>query len=361
MRPQRPFARRAAHPTTDQRRPTRELHVQPAGMGRRAFSLGVTLEACSGGLEVMTLDRVGALGRTGRVQEHDVIVAINDVPVAGKGVTELAALIHDGTAWYSGLEGVSTLTVRRRGTQGPLLTIVVNHLEADVKPTATRERPAGARVDLIQPKPDHGDIPCSDSVGIGITVQSEPSGRARIVEISPWGSARWTGKIAKNDLLDVIDGQSTCGMPAACVVALLDRDQEGHAGEARSVVELRCSRLRNDGQPPHTYTVELCRVVEREAGGGVKDDDAACLMAGHDGGEVGCRGENLLAALHALKDMVAGRGLLAEDGVGGSFALAKRLSISPGLCVWRRGCVCARAHARVWYENAYAKGHRHVH
>ena len=34
---------------------------------RQMFSLGVTLDPCEDGLMIMTIDRVGALGRTGRV------------------------------------------------------------------------------------------------------------------------------------------------------------------------------------------------------------------------------------------------------------------------------------------------------
>ena len=50
-----------------------------------------------------------------RQNESDVIVAINDVPVRGKDGGELAGLVHDGKRWYSGLPGISTLTVRSAG------------------------------------------------------------------------------------------------------------------------------------------------------------------------------------------------------------------------------------------------------
>ena len=65
--------------------------------------------------------------------ERDVIVAINDVAVRNKNGNELAALIHNGTGWYSGLEGISTLTLRRQTSPQKLMTVVVTHLDADVR------------------------------------------------------------------------------------------------------------------------------------------------------------------------------------------------------------------------------------
>lgn len=123
--------------------------------------------------------------------EKDIIIAINDVPVRGKDGSALADLIHDGKRWYSGLPGISTLTVRGAGQtrlqvgasvlQSPLFTllsasdyvvhrqtIVVNHLESDIKeeqqvPALQRKQSNG--VDLIKPRPSPSDTVASDSAG----------------------------------------------------------------------------------------------------------------------------------------------------------------------------------------------------
>ena len=192
----------------------------------RQFSLGITLDPCADGLQVKTIDRRGALGRTGRVvrardsvppratrraccragyragyragccaplknsrvaqYEDDVIIAINDVSVLGKDTAELAALIHDGQNWYSGLDSVSTVTILGGGgpadgvvpqgqhpaaARGKKLTVVVTHLDSDVterRPTAAPQR--AGRVDLIEPRPVPADAVCSDSVGAQTSV-----------------------------------------------------------------------------------------------------------------------------------------------------------------------------------------------
>jgi C-terminal processing protease CtpA/Prc len=66
-----------------------------------------------------------------------------------------------------------------------------------------------------------------------VTLQSEHSGAVRIKDISPWGSARWAGRMAKNDEIRFVDGAPVKGLSARQVVELING-----APDAGSTVEL---------------------------------------------------------------------------------------------------------------------------
>eukprot|EP00802_Teleaulax_amphioxeia_P010208 Tamp_10234.p1 GENE.Tamp_10234~~Tamp_10234.p1 ORF type:complete len:594 (-),score=98.33 Tamp_10234:284-2065(-) len=280
----------------------------------RQFSLGITLDPCADGLQVKTIDRRGALGRTGRVYEDDVIIAINDVSVLGKDTAELAALIHDGQNWYSGLDSVSTVTILGGGgpadgvvpqgqhpaaARGKKLTVVVTHLDSDVterRPTAAPQR--AGRVDLIEPRPVPADAVCSDSVGLGLTLRADASGKIRIADISAWGSARWTGNMAKNDVLEYIDGQPMRGTSARAAVEMLNGPRD-----APPTIEIVYTRVRTSGEEEQKV-IELGRAAEASQ----TDSNASYLKAG-DGAPHNAphstpdNAANLLAALHAVRQM----------------------------------------------------------
>ena len=276
---------------------------------KRDYSLGVTLDPCLDGLKIITMEANGALGRTGRVFEKEVIVAINDVPVIGKNASELADLIYNQRGWYSGISGVSTITFisddkgHQADARDKLITVVVRHTDSDTKekeqvllnvagrPLHTAaHRPTLGGVDEVAPPPSPLDTVCSDCVGIGLTVSSEPSGLVRVVDISPWGTARWTGNMLKRDIIDYVDGTACKGLSARSVVDLLN----GSPGAAPSL-ELVYTRQ-------HSVTADVQMHIELSRVQSPSVTTANLVPRDQDSLDL-----ELLTALHYLRDMTCSR------------------------------------------------------
>ena len=81
----------------------------------------------------------------------------------------------------------------------------------------------------------------------------------RIVDISAWGSARWSGKLAKKDVLEYIDGHATKGLTARGAIDLIN-GSDG-AGPTVELVFVRHS----PGREEERHVIELGRASPCDA------------------------------------------------------------------------------------------------
>ena len=131
-------------------------------------------------------------------------------------------------------------------------------------------------------------------------MRSDGLGQVRVAEIAPWGSARWAGKVAVNDVVEYVDGTPARGLTASAAVQLIN----GGPGAAPTV-ELVLSRRRASGDVEQHVT-ELPRASPTTSAAPQLQHDAnsssltsISVAVGDDGGS--SRGDpKLVAALHAV-------------------------------------------------------------
>ena len=143
-------------------------------------------------------------------------------------------------------------------------------------------------------------------VGIGLTVRSDGLGQVRVAEIAPWGSARWAGKVAVNDVVEYVDGTAARGLTASAAVQLING---GHG--AAATVEIVLSRRRASGDVEQ-HVIELPRASPTTfAAPQVQHDTNSSSLtstSGAGGDDAGSsRGDpKLVAALHAVSHTYIG-------------------------------------------------------
>ena len=131
----------------------------------------------------------GPAALSGRVSLGDVIHAIDGVPVAGRSISEVVAMI--------------------KGPEGSRVAIALQDYESNVRRVVLRREPAAGR-----------EAAPGEAVGVGVAIQaSRSTGAIVVVGVAPGGSAARSGAVAPGDIVHAIDGAAVQGLPIPEVVA----------------------------------------------------------------------------------------------------------------------------------------------
>jgi hypothetical protein len=156
----------------------------------------------------------GNAALSGRVNLGDVIHAIDGVPVAGRAIADVVAMI--------------------KGVEGSRVTVALQDYESNMRRVVLRREPAS----------DRGSAP-GEAVGVGVAIKASRPGSAGnivVVGVMPGGSAARSGAVALGDIVHAIDGTPVQGQPIPEVV----RRIKGRAG-TDVVMHLESTSLQSPG------------------------------------------------------------------------------------------------------------------
>ena len=189
----------------------RSRHTKPK---RGSVSLGLNMDPVAGGLKVVGIVPNGLAAQSDRVFVGDTVLEINDAEVDGRNAQQLAALVE----LNAGPDGNGACVLLLRRPSGKQARVVLD---------MSVPLPVGAPVAedeciATDERLSHHAPVAADSAGVGLTLgAAEGRGGLPILELAPLGSARWSGAVARGDLLTHIDGAPVAHLAPDAAAALL--------------------------------------------------------------------------------------------------------------------------------------------
>jgi hypothetical protein len=134
-------------------------------------------------------------------------------------------------------------------TNGRETVVVLNFQEQSPAKTVPN-MPAG---------PPPPTVSTADSVGVGLSIAVE-KGVPIVTELSPWGSARWSGKIGVGDEIAAVHGFPVSTLSAQQIADLIDDPSQADG----SVISISIRRKGRPHEPPITVTLARSPPLDAE-------------------------------------------------------------------------------------------------